>query len=622
MKKRFAVLMAGLDKEYQQEFSFGMAEAAAQRDVDICIFNCQGQAEENIIRNDGMESEIFDLPDLKRFDGVIAMSYTMVSAKALEHLNRLLADLTDVALVTIDSSSDVGVEVTFDDEPSVSELMEHLIHQHGCSTFTLVTGPLGNKVAVDRRSICCRVLAEHQCRVLGEYEGFWTRDGGRMAGNAILADPNGLPDVVVCSNDDMAFGVMEAFGKAGIRVPEDVKITGFDALREAIGRGLTTISRPAQEAGKVSVNILADWIQGKKPESNLLVLPTRMILGATCGCEGDPEAAQQYMRTFSESYRHVERNLARASAFSSSLAGVSGQEEAGEVISNFAASWAVKDMHVCVAPDFLSPDGGTREINDVDRMLLLSSYSNGQVAPQKVFNRHDLLPSLHSEHQQPMTLVFSPLYYLEKNFGYAVFDLGHATGFELYSVLTLLGGALMSLNLKCTVRAYATALEDMSIHDPLTGLYNRRGYNQLAPALFAKAQQEGKCFAVISCDMDGMKTINDQYGHMAGDTAIRRMGNALRVLEDDDMTCVHISGDEFIAVGFVQDGDHAARLGENIHVAIDDINHRERWICDIGASVGTFAAVPREDEVLDDFLIRADGAMYRNKRSRRRDGRD
>lgn len=622
MKKRIAVLMAGLDKEYQQEFSFGMAEAATLRDVDICIFNCQGQAEENIIRNDGMESEIFDLPDLKRFDGVIALCYTMVSQKALEHVRRLIADLDDVPLVTIDTSTGTAVEVTFDDEPSVREIVEHLIHAHGCRSFALVTGPLGNQVAVDRRSVSCQVLMEHGCELRSEHEGFWTRDGGRMAGSAILADPHGLPDAVVCGNDDMAFGVIEAFSRAGIRVPEDVKITGFDALQEAIGRGLTTISRPAQEAGKVSVNILADWMAGKEPENKLLVLPTRMILGGSCGCPGDPAAAQQYMRTFSESHRHVERNLARASAFSSSLAGVSGQEEAGKVIANFAASWAVKDMHVCVAPDFLSPDGGTREFNDVDSMLLLSSYSNGQEAPQTVFSISELLPRLSAEHQRPATLVFSPLYYLEKNFGYAVFDLQHATGFELYSVLTLLGGALMSLNLKCTVRAYATALEDMSIHDPLTGLYNRRGYNQLAPRLFAEAQTNGRCFAIISCDMDGMKTINDEYGHMAGDTAIRRMGTALRVLEDEGITCVHISGDEFIAFGFVQDSKHAAQLGENIHAAIDDLNHRERWICDIGASVGTFAAVPREDEALDDFLIRADGAMYRNKRSRKRDARD
>lgn len=621
MKKRIAVLMAGLDKEYQQEFSYGMAKAAEQRNVDLCIFNCQGQAEENIIRNDGMESVIFDLPDLKAFDGVIALCYTMVSSKALDHIHRLLRELGDVPLVTIDTSTDTSVEVTFDDEPSIHTLMEHLVLEHGKHRFSILTGPKGNKVAMERCQFTVDILEKHHCQIEHIIEGFWTRDSGRAAASLLLADPKGLPEVVVCGNDDMAFGVMEAFDKAGVHVPEDVQIVGFDALHEAIGRGLTTISRPARDAGKESVNILVDWINGIKPENHLLVLPTKVFLGATCGCPENHEAAQEYMRTFSNSFRHVERNLARASAFSSSLAGVSGQEEAGQVISNFAAGWNVEEMHVCVPPDFLSPEGEAGSFATTERILLLSSYSRGEVAPQTVFDTRELLPILYEEHDQPMTLVFSPLYYLEKNFGYAVFDLKHATGFELYSVLTLLGGALMSLNLKCTVRAYATALEDMSIHDPLTGLYNRRGYNQLAPVMFQEAQRDGKCFAVISCDMDGMKFINDEYGHMAGDTAIRRMGTALRVLEDDNMTCVHISGDEFIAVGFVQNHEHAVQLGENVHMAIDEMNHRDRWICDIGASVGTFAAIPRTDEALDDFLIRADGAMYRNKRSRRRDGR-
>ena len=62
---------------------------------------------------------------------------------------------------------------------------------------------------------------------------------------------------------------------------------------------------------------------------------------------------------------------------------------------------------------------------------------------------------------------------------------------------------------------------------------------------------------------------------------------------------------------------HAQQLGEALRQSIADLNRRDRWICDIAASIGTFAAVPRKDDNLDDFLIRADGAMYRNKRSRR-----
>ncbi|MBE5803466.1 MAG: GGDEF domain-containing protein [Clostridiales bacterium] len=620
MKKRIAAIMAGLDKEYQQDFSLGMAEAARRYDVDLCIFNCQGQAEEGVIRNDQGENSIFDLPDLKTFDGVVALCYTMVSSMALDHVNQLLSDLGDHPVVAIDTYIESAAEVTFDDAISVRALLNHLIVEHGFRRFAMVTGPMSNKVAMDRYNISREVLQEHGCVMESVFDGSWTRDGGRTAAACMLADPRGLPEAVVCGNDDMAFGVMEAFAAAGVRVPEDVKVTGFDALQEAVGRGLTTILRPSRDAGFESVNILVEWMNGKRPQERLVTLPTKLIIGSSCGCEGDPHTAEKYMRRLSEAHRNIERSLTRASSFSSSLAGVSGQTEAGKVISNFAGSWGVNDMHVCVPPDFLDPESKLQGHAYPERMLLLASYSGGMTAPQMTFDTRELLPILQKEHQTPLTLVFSPLYYLDKLFGYAVFDLQHATGFELYSVLTLLGGALMSLNLKCTVTAYATALEDMSIHDPLTGLYNRRGYNQLAPALFADAQAHGRCFAVISCDMDDLKSINDEYGHMAGDTAITRMGRALRVLEMDGMTCVHISGDEFIAVGIVRDGEHAMQLAESLHVTIDDMNHRDRWICNICASVGTFAAVPRSDDKLDDFLIRADGAMYRSKRSKKRGG--
>ena len=617
MKRRIAVVMAGLDKEYQQEFSKGMAEASRRHDIDLCIFNCQGQAEEGVIRNDQGENSIFDLPDLKMFDGVVALCYTMVSSKALDQIHHLLYQLGDHPLVTIDTSITSAVEVTFDDVMSVKAQMEHLAGEHGCRRFAMVTGPMGNKVAMDRYNASLEVLSAYGCTVQSVFDGSWTRDGGRTAAAGMLADPRGLPEVIVCGNDDMAFGVIEALGAAGIRVPEDVKVAGFDALREAVGRGLTTVLRPVREAGKTSVDILVDWMNGKRPEEWVITLPTKLILGSSCGCPGTPGTAERYMRKLGEAHRNIERSLTRASGFSSSLAGVAGQAEAGKVISDFAGSWGVRDMHVCVAPDFLSPEAKLQQSGYPGRMLLLASYSQGKTAPQMAFDTRDLLPILQMEHEEPLTLVFSPLYYLDKNFGYAVFDLKHATGFELYSVLTLLGGALMSLNLKSIVTAYATALEDMSMHDPLTGLYNRRGYNQLAPAIFADAQAHNRCFAVISCDMDGMKTINDEHGHMAGDTAIIRMGKALRTLELDGMTCVHISGDEFIAVGIVRDGEHALQLVENLYVAIDDINHRDRWICDIAASVGVFAAIPKLDEKMDDFLIRADGAMYRNKRGRK-----
>lgn len=248
-------------------------------------------------------------------------------------------------------------------------------------------------------------------------------------------------------------------------------------------------------------------------------------------------------------------------------------------------------------------------------MLLLSSYSGGTIRGQEQFATSRLAPVLEEERDKPIALVFSSLYYSEKNFGYAVLDLDFGASLALYSILPQLNGSLMSLAQKCTIRAYADVLDNMSRHDPLTGLLNRRGYIGVAEELMDTACQTDSCFAMISIDMDGMKRINDLYGHQAGDQAIQRMGRALRVLEDEGMTVVHISGDEFLAVGVVAKHQDAIYLHDCLYRGIERINREQPWICPLSASIGVYVGVPLPDETPDDFMQRADKLMYAEKRA-------
>ena len=71
-RKRIAVLMAGVDREYQHALTKGMALAARTAGADLCIFNCQGQPD-GFVRNDRGERAIFTLPDLHTFDGAAAL---------------------------------------------------------------------------------------------------------------------------------------------------------------------------------------------------------------------------------------------------------------------------------------------------------------------------------------------------------------------------------------------------------------------------------------------------------------------------------------------------------------------------------------------------------------------
>ena len=95
------------------------------------------------------------------------------------------------------------------------------------------------------------------------------------------------------------------------------------------------------------------------------------------------------------------------------------------------------------------------------------------------------------------------------------------------------------------------------------------------------------------------------------------MGEALRTLEDHGLMCIHISGDEFLAMGEVEDQAHAVRLMEKLRERIISQNEKDPWICGIAASLGVYAAVPTSESCVDDYLMRADRRMYEEKKQHR-----
>lgn len=612
-RKRIAALMAGVDQEYQQGFTWGMYSASQENDVDLCIFNCQGHAD-GFERNDKGERAIFNLPNLEDFDGVVLLLETIPTEECSAQILQMLSRYPDMPLVTVDSQWGQSVSITFDDDSSVRELMVHLLETHGMREFAMVTGPVGVSVADNRANVARQVIAEHGGNLPADavFDGHWVLEGGRRAADKLLARGKPLPQVIVCGNDDMAFGVVERLREKGVRIPEDVAVTGFDARNEALGRGLTTINRPVQEAGKRAVHVLVDWMKNGKPEKPAYKMSTSIVYGDSCGCPFSGVRASRYVRLLSAERRGVEQTLLKGAGFFSGMSGMMDIAAVGEHIEEFARNWKAKQMHVCVDPEFLKAEAG-HEDRFPEEMLLLCSWSAGRRYPQQRFATQRLLPLLDQERDKPVALVFAPLYAADRGFGYAVFDMAHAAGYALYALLSLLSATLSSMSLHATVHAYAEALEDMSIHDVLTGLYNRRGFERVVMPVFRQAVREQRCFGIISLDANNMKYINDNFGHHMGDAAICRMSCMIKCLEKYNMTCVHISGDEFLVAGMVEDEADAMHLREVLEKEMERFNREDPWCCEIEAGVGVYAAIPQTEEEIGDFMRLADYQMYIDK---------
>ena len=615
-RKRIAVLIASIDREYQQNFAFGLAAAGAEYGIDICIFNSQGHTNVEIDTSDIGESMIYDLPDLNAFDGIISLPATTGSDAMQKKMYDVLAQVREKPHVSIDVPQEGAVTITFNDQDSMEELTEHLITEHGVRKIAFVSGPLNAPVAIGRIDACRNALKRHGLDLDDRliFDGQWTRIGGRASAEKLLSLKEDLPDAIMCGNDDMALSVLECLKKYNIRVPRDIIVTGFDAIQEAKMRGITSIHRPVDKSARKAVEILSAWIDGDEPREKTVILPTNPVYGCSCGCNQDLGNIVEELRTLVSEKWNTEAALVRISMLSGAMAGVRNEAEVREIIRSFTEALDIREFYLCADPvvcrDTEKPDTGTAY---PDEMLLLSGVRNGHPCEADLFTTRDLIPGMDQAREDASCLVFCPLYHRNQSMGYAAMNLGSGTGAALYPVLMLLNGALMSLYMQTNNRRSASTIERMAVHDIMTGLLNRRGYMKHAPVMLNQARKEGRVFVLLSADMNHMKFINDQYGHMKGDEAICRMGRAIQCLTQYGMTPVHISGDEFLAYGITDHADEAARLVTVVKDELERLHREDPWICKITAGVGVYAAVPQAEDNIDIFMTRADRAMYDDK---------
>jgi LacI family transcriptional regulator len=178
--------------------------------------------------------------------------------------------------------------VTAHNRAGSAALINHLIDEHGVRRLFHVDGPPGASDASERRIALEAVLGAHQeCELIGSCSGQFSVQSGEDAGEFLLAQyGDALPDAVICSNDQMAIGVLQALARAGVRVPEEVKLVGFDDIYPGSlsHPPLTTVHQPMGLIGERACARLLDRIADPSLNPKVEMLPTELVLRSSCGC--------------------------------------------------------------------------------------------------------------------------------------------------------------------------------------------------------------------------------------------------------------------------------------------------------------------------------------------------
>ena len=160
---------------------------------------------------------------------------------------------------------------------------------------------------------------------------------------------------------------------------------------------------------------------------------------------------------------------------------------------------------------------------------------------------------------------------------------------------------------------------NVALTDPLTGLGNRRALEQELKRALANSQRNGTAVYAAYIDLDNFKTINDEYGHDAGDRFLLAITERLKQGRRDGDFIARIGGDEFVIFGFIT-GTDVVQAGKVLRQQIYDATEDQFDIGTSvlfykGASVGLALAQPGDDATL--LLKRADEQMYQQKKLRK-----
>ena len=186
-------------------------------------------------------------------------------------------------------------------------------------------------------------------------------------------------------------------------------------------------------------------------------------------------------------------------------------------------------------------------------------------------------------------------------------------------------GVIMSVFAPYLLMAYLVTMLSADLHyakkmfkqlsetDDMTGLDNLRSFKNTLNTEILKSERYKHVFSVVMLDADGLKQINDRYGHDAGNTLIKNVANSVKSCLRESDTLARYGGDEFIILLPETEGQDAIDAGERIRTAVENTTfdlegHKISTTVSIGIS-----GYPEHAQTLDDLMSRADRALYHSK---------
>ncbi|MEE0955110.1 MAG: GGDEF domain-containing protein [Eubacterium sp.] len=660
-KIKIGVFISDWNYEVVYQFLTGIKEYLAEHDdVRIDVFNDFGTGRRSASQRSGQE--IFGLPDIEIYDGIIIEGDQAWPVSFRRTVVERALKLGKPA-VSVNYRVEGCVTTGTDNYQAMFDMTEHVIGTHHARRLAFVRGNTESWEENDRLQGFYDACKRHGIDAEGIplYGGTWFRETGREAGKEILRGwkREQMPQAVVCANDDLASGVIEVFMQAGLRIPDDVIVTGFDHLSQSALEepAITTVDRNYQGTILTALQLVTDRIRGKEPDycsadgagnnkpdnitpdtkpddhlpdntqgnhtEDVFYCPHKLITSASCGCSMESVPVDKLKKKYLNEIIELRFMFGTFHDIIQEIRGCRNISEAVSYLEDFLVQMGVGDGCFVLNRSYFSSsfsdnfkDIGLNNSSEDQRGIVIAAIQAGSPVSTEMGSGFFEIPAgstLPDKILKDANLwIYYPMNCSDRNIGYVgLAGVAEAAEFNLIeSMVMQISSELDTICQRMVVESLNNRLKNLYVQDELTGLYNRFGMEKYGLEFYDRQISGGGKVELFFIDIDCMKHINDSYGHQEGDRAIQAVGNAVReICQAEDKVGIRYGGDEFLILCSPEEG-----LSDRIREKIAEEAGRLEVRAGLTVSIG--CAEAKSGESFEGIIKAADSHMYEEKKEK------
>lgn len=632
-----AVVVSGIDEEYQNRIIKGIKTFAIEKKINISCFISFGGILANK-KHDMGEFNIFNLINYERFDGIILMTNTIPSQSAVEEI-LFKVRRSKIPAVSIDYDlKDSSYYIGIDNFSSMEKMVRHFIEHHKLKTINYISGPVNNIDSIERLSAYKYVLSEYNIPICDEriYHGFFRGQDGRRAVERFIQlskenpEEFPMPEAIICANDAMALSAVIELEKQGYKVPEDIKVSGFDNIFTASNYSpeISSVARPLFEAGYLACEKIYNHINNI-PQERVDILDTKLIFTESCGCFNEGSCSiSEFKKSNYSAIELYKIGIPLINRMSASLTESESFSDNVEYLKNFIAEINCEEFYLCLCEDW-KRQSNINYNTYFQQEYSLSDFSRTVSVPiayyEKKFRNYEsfdtslMHPNIFTrQNNKGNIFFFSPVHYQDRCLGYTVMcNSDFPIDSPIYHTWIMnISNSIENIRKIICLEAAVTELEKLYVIDPLGNIYNRNGFNKYTKEIYNDCIINRRKIMIMFIDMDGLKYINDHYGHKEGDNAIIQICNVLKNICFNGEICARFGGDEFIIFAADYNEKQAEELAINFTRELEEYNSFSNKPYKIEASYGFSFAYPDSNMSIFKMIGIADKKMYDNKKKK------